>query len=161
MSFPIAAHHGGMSHHQAFTAMTGISEHVSVSQTAPQAVCSGYGLLAGTTSAMATPRLVAARGTSLRAARRELDAHLISFHPACQPPRGCGAGVPGHKALHTCGSGVNGYVPVGGNQEDEAAVLGLGNILLGTTSHSFSADFYGIQREHYLDSLSKRGHAPP
>lgn len=38
----------------------------SVSQTAPQAACSGYRLLAGATSAMATPRLVAARGTSLR-----------------------------------------------------------------------------------------------
>lgn len=56
---------------------------------------SGCGLLAGATSAMATPRLVAVRGTSLwqpPGSWMLILTHLISSHPAYQPPSSCGAG---------------------------------------------------------------------
>lgn len=57
----------------------------SVSQTAPQAACSGYGLLAGATSAMATPRLVAARGTSLWQPPRNWMLILSQLISSCLP----------------------------------------------------------------------------
>lgn len=65
MSFPITAHHRGKSYKQAFMAIIYVSVHFAVSDTAPQAACSGSRLLSGdceravvgTISAMAISRL--------------------------------------------------------------------------------------------------------
>ena len=85
MSFPITAHHRGKSNKQAFMAIIHVSVHFAVSDTAPQAACSGSRLLsgdceravAGTISAMAIPRLLLIRQVHAH--------HLQSCIPLARP----------------------------------------------------------------------------
>lgn len=111
-SFPITAHHGGMSHQQAFTATIGILEHVLSLRRLLRLRAAGWGHLSN-----GNPTAGGCERNKPVAAPRELDAHFNSSHlilPTSHPAA-VGQGGPGDKAMHTCGSGVHGSVPVCGN----------------------------------------------
>lgn len=82
MSFPITAHHGGMSHQQAFTATTGILEHVLSLRRLLRLRAAGWGHLSN-----GNPTAGGCERNKPVAAPRELDAHFNSSHliSSCLP----------------------------------------------------------------------------